>query len=243
MDNANTVGLYGKIPALRDWVNVDLPEQFILGLDQWLQQSLVSSQQALGSRWLEHYLGSPVWRFALSSGVLGNQVWAGVMIPSVDKDGRYYPFIIAQPFFGAALPTVVWVQHQQWFEQLEQVALLALQEGVGRQQLQTQLTALVLPESQGGMAQWNPGRPLVMELGSAQQHHIECYPMLLHDLLQQRLSCYSLWRSAGNHQISPVQLVTAYLPSPQCYTSLIAGDWQSHGWSQPFPVASPLAFV
>ena len=245
MTSAISPGFYGRIPAVRGPVNINLPEQVSRGLGHWLQQCLSYDQPRLGQRWLPLYLACPPWRFMLSGGVLGPKVWAGVMIPSVDKEGHYYPFVVAHPLSDTAVPTLFWVKQPGWFNQLEQLALLALEDGVDLEQLQVRGAMLEVPDfdSFSSQSQWSPGKPLVMELASTQQNPLECYPLLLHDLLQQRLTCYSLWASAGNDQISPAQLVTAYLPSPRCYTSLIAGDWQVSGWSQPFPVAPPLAIV
>lgn len=43
---------------------------------------------------MNHYLTSPVWRFAIAPGVLGPEGLGGVMMPSVDRVGRYFPLII-----------------------------------------------------------------------------------------------------------------------------------------------------
>jgi type VI secretion system protein ImpM len=43
------------------------------------------------------YLTFPVWRFLLPVGVLGSTAWTGVLMPSVDRVGRYFPLTLATP--------------------------------------------------------------------------------------------------------------------------------------------------
>lgn len=90
-------GFYGKLPALGDFVSRRLPRQFIEPWDQWLQSAIAASREQLGSDWLDVYLTSPIWRFGLGAGVCGTGAWAGVLMPSVDKVGRYYPLTLAVP--------------------------------------------------------------------------------------------------------------------------------------------------
>lgn len=245
MENGNSVGLYGKIPALGDFVSRNLPMQFTTGWDQWMQGCLLASQQHLGGAWLEAYLTSPVWRFALSAGVLGASGWAGVMIPSVDKVGRYYPFILSQAYAAETPATLLMVENEDWFIALEQAALLALQDGMMLEHIEA--AAAKIPELNltkvSQREPWQMGKPVALTLQSSAQNPLNAYPSLLHELLQQRLSCYSLWWSAGSEQVNPAQLITGYLPTPQCYTSFLAGEWQQWGWSDPFATVSPLAFL
>src|SRR5262249_23675819 len=58
--------------------------------DGWLQECIAASRTALGARWLDLYLTSPVWRFACAPGVFGPEPVAGLMVPSVDRVGRYF---------------------------------------------------------------------------------------------------------------------------------------------------------
>jgi len=239
--HSKTVGMHGKIPAQGDFVSRDLPLQFTTGWDQWMQQCLLASQHTLGTQWLDAYLASPVWRFAMTAGVLGDQTWAGVMIPSVDRSGRYYPLMLASAC-GMALPTQIMAQAGPWFIELEQTALGALDAGVTLPVVEAQLSQLPamalkpVPSSQEKPVHgsWEIGRPLALPLQQAQQNPLNAYPVLLHELLQQRLSCYSLWWSSGSSRLAPAQLIAGYLPSAQCYTSFLAGDWNANGWSTPF---------
>ncbi|MEJ0046406.1 MAG: type VI secretion system-associated protein TagF [Rhodospirillales bacterium] len=55
------------------------------------------SRAELGDAWLAAWLAAPVWHFGLGPGFLGDgQAW-GVLIPSVDRVGRHFPFTIVGP--------------------------------------------------------------------------------------------------------------------------------------------------
>jgi type VI secretion system protein ImpM len=94
-------GWYGKIPALGDFASRRLPNEFTQRWDTWLARAIETSQASLGSAWLDTYLSGPLWRFALSPGVIDARWWFGVLMPSVDRVGRYFPLTVAT---ASALP-------------------------------------------------------------------------------------------------------------------------------------------
>ena len=109
-------GWHGKLPALGDFASRRLGPEFIEPWDGWLAAGLHALRSAGDGDWLQHYLASPSWRFLLQPGVLpggragvgadaapGAQAWAGVLMPSVDRVGRYFPLTLAQPLGSAAL--------------------------------------------------------------------------------------------------------------------------------------------
>src|SRR3954468_2213067 len=88
-------GFYGKIPSEGDFVSRRLPWEFTSVWDDWLQQGMQASREALGERWLALYLSAPIWRFQVGAGVCGPQGWRGLFFPSVDRVGRYFPLTLA----------------------------------------------------------------------------------------------------------------------------------------------------
>jgi type VI secretion system protein ImpM len=88
------VGFYGKLPCRGDFLQRRVPADFVDAWDPWLQQSLHESQQVLQDAWLDTYLTGPVWRFALAAGVCGEGAYAGILVPSVDRVGRYFPLTV-----------------------------------------------------------------------------------------------------------------------------------------------------
>jgi type VI secretion system ImpM family protein len=84
-------GWFGKIPALGDFVARRLRPDFIEAWDHWLCTEMVAARKTLGSDWSPLYLSAPIWRFALTPGVLGACHWYGVLTPSMDRVGRHFP--------------------------------------------------------------------------------------------------------------------------------------------------------
>ncbi|WP_244818026.1 type VI secretion system-associated protein TagF [Caballeronia sp. Lep1P3] len=93
-------GCFGKLRSNGDFVTRRLPASFVVPWDAMLQAGLVASRDALGSAWLDAYLTAPVWCFALAGDVIGSGAWAGVLMPSVDAAGRYFPLTIVAPVGG-----------------------------------------------------------------------------------------------------------------------------------------------
>ena len=119
----DATGFFGKLPSHGDFVARRLPAGFTGPWDAWLQAGMADSRAQLGKVWLPLYLNSPIWRFAVGAGVCGPQAWGGVLMPSVDRVGRYFPFTIAAGLDGYHVPDPA------WYASLEALALPALSEG------------------------------------------------------------------------------------------------------------------
>ncbi|MBK9616671.1 MAG: type VI secretion system-associated protein TagF, partial [Uliginosibacterium sp.] len=89
-------GCYGKLPGLGDFLSRRLDPGFVAAWDRWLQAGLQDSRAHLGQQWSECYLNAPIWRFALAPGLCGERAMLGILMPSVDSVGRYFPFSILQ---------------------------------------------------------------------------------------------------------------------------------------------------
>ena len=148
---ASPPGWHGKLPALGDFASRRLDASFIEPWDGWLATGLLALKQARPEGWLADYLGSPSWRFLLLPGVLpgaaGAQSWAGVLMPSVDRVGRYYPLTIAQAFDAlpadAAGVEALWT----WLLKLDEAAADALHEDWSIDTLETELARLIAPQA------------------------------------------------------------------------------------------------
>lgn len=89
-------GWYGKLSMLGDFASRRFDADWVRSCDEWLSQGVRSGQQALGTQWTAAYLAAPVWRFAWAPGAVDRHWWFGVLMPSCDNVGRYYPLLIAQ---------------------------------------------------------------------------------------------------------------------------------------------------
>jgi type VI secretion system protein ImpM len=138
-------GWYGKIASLGDFASRRLPPGFIAVWDAWLQQVISVSRSQLGDSWLDAYLTCPVWRFLLQPGVYGESLWAGVLMPSVDRVGRYFPLTVVSEL--SALPTTERELRSLclWLEQIETLALSTLDTTCSPQRFDDQILATPLP--------------------------------------------------------------------------------------------------
>lgn len=87
-------GWFGKLPGMGDFAHRRLPEPFRAVWDQWLQRGMARLRDRHAD-WTERYLEAPIWCFALGRQVAGERGWIGVLMPSVDGVGRYFPFALA----------------------------------------------------------------------------------------------------------------------------------------------------
>ena len=142
-------GWYGKLPALGDFASRRLAPEWIAPWDRWLATGLHQLREAAPEAWLENYLASPAWRFALLPGAMperaGDGLRVGVLVPSVDRVGRYFPLVVVseplpRPGDGARV-AALW----HWAGQLEDIAVQALQDDWTADTLDAALAAAPLP--------------------------------------------------------------------------------------------------
>jgi type VI secretion system protein ImpM len=140
-------GFFGKVPSHGDFVSRRLPADFVAPWDAWLQAGLADSRVRLGDGWLPIYLNSPIWRFALGAGVCGPQAWAGVMMPSVDRVGRYFPLTLVHVVSADGRTAPCWpVAGAHWYHRLETLALSCLDAGFLLARFDTALARMAAPD-------------------------------------------------------------------------------------------------
>ena len=131
-------GWYGKLPALGDFASRRLPPLFVEPWDRWLANGLASWRQS-DDTWLEAFLAAPIWRFALGAGVPFEQSpgYAGVLMPSVDRVGRYFPLTVVRPRgpSEAQAPAA-------WLQALEGLAVAALTDDWNAERFDAELGGL-----------------------------------------------------------------------------------------------------
>lgn len=142
-------GWHGKLPSLGDFASRRLEPDFIALWDGWLAAGLAGLQQQAPSDWLQHYLACPAWRFVLMPGLLpapfGDRAWAGVLMPSVDRIGRYFPLTLIAPLDEVPpgddeLRTLL-----SWLHDLDDLAADALQDDWTIDRLEAELALCQRP--------------------------------------------------------------------------------------------------
>lgn len=233
--SAGVAGFFGKLPIRGDFITRYLPRSFLDPWDAWLQQAIAHSRQQLRERWLDCYLTSPIWRFALSPGACGPAAFVGALIPSMDRVGRYYPLVIAAPLAGSPQLLALLENGQDWFRTAEQTALRALEEEWELEEFATRVAQLGLPQAPPEM-----DTPAVPDTSCTAWYcplvddpqAPESWPNLAEHLLRQGFPQYSLWWSQGSEQIAPCLLICRGLPPAGGFAALLAGDWTQHGWGE-----------
>ncbi len=154
---AARIGLFGKLPARGDFVRAGLPGSFVAPWDDWLSGVVAASRDRMGKDWLAAWLEAPVWRFALPPGLCGPDAVLGVMLPSVDRVGRYFPLTLAAVLSGGRVAT-----SEAWLDAAEAQGRAALEDDATPEQIMHALPppALVAePPVAGGW--WTAGGPRV----------------------------------------------------------------------------------
>ena len=160
MPGAVIVGFYGKLPSRGDFVRSGLPRDFTDRWDDWLQSVMAGSRSLMGDAWLPAFLEAPVWRFTLPLGLCGGRAALGVMLPSVDKAGRYFPLT-----FAALLPDDDAVEAgDAWLDCCEAAGRAALEQDASPGQIAEMLGSPKLAGTKTGQADsvwWSQGSPHV----------------------------------------------------------------------------------
>src|SRR5262245_50696305 len=127
-ERAVDVGLFGKLPSHGDFLRRRVSDQFIDAWDAWLRQGLSKSQAALGERWVDVYLTSPAWRFVAAPGACGPTAIIGLIVPSVDRVGRFFPLTLVAELPDDVSPIAASSASAPFFEAAERLLIDTLAE-------------------------------------------------------------------------------------------------------------------
>ena len=215
-------GFYGKLPAHGDFIQRNLPLDFIEPWDEWLQQSICASKQALQDKWLDTYLTSPIWHFLLSPQLINEQAWLGILVPSVDSVGRYFPFTLAHPLPIGSLVLPAFYGHAEWFKAMENLMLSALEDRLTAEFVDEKLESLVLLPRPKSVEQSDSGDWLYNVPGD---NYLPSAAALLGELLSGKHETFSIWRSSGSPKVPASTRVALNLPDKDQCISMMDGCW------------------
>ncbi len=243
-----TVGFFGKLPSHGDFIERRVAGAFRDLWDEWMQRCMVESQQELAGRWLDCYLTSPIWRFYLCDGVAGPASYAGILLPSVDRVGRYFPLTVVVELPGGIAAAGLAHAARSWFEQIEQLCADALQDpdfdfGVFDAALAASADNLTgvdnlpaAPVFPGTSSQWHWPTASVDGFATALSG-----PLM--SLAQGALRPMTMWWTAGSELVEPCVLLNRALPRPDSFAALLAGTWNDGRWDGEVSPAAPSATV
>jgi type VI secretion system protein ImpM len=242
---AHGPGFYGKLPSRGDFVSRRLPQPFVAHWDAWLQQGLAASQVALGQRWLDVYLTSPIWRFAVASRVCGDAAYCGVLVPSVDRVGRYFPLTAAIALPPGTAPGA-FVALERWYSEVEELLLATLaDDSLDLESFDARLAALSAPAAPAAPAALtetagfafagveNALAPAPVATWHYALATIAEAPTVLLAPLSAALDGlmgHSVWWTQGSERVGPCALFASGLPEQRAFVALLDGAFEAHGW-------------
>jgi type VI secretion system protein ImpM len=223
-------GLYGKLPAKRDFVAISAPREFLDVWEPWLQSGVSASKLQLGPNWKQAYLRAPIWRFWLGADLCGFTV-AGAFMPSVDGIGRYFPLTVLAAADGSgAIPPPETDPQYGWFERIEAFLLRALDEGSGFDAFTNELAELPPPSVEKAVA---PAQGIARISPDAIVALTETTPLpealaLAREMVGARAyALTSFWWTVGGEGIRPVVIVSAKMPDAQIFVQMLTGVFGS----------------
>lgn len=221
-------GFFGKLPARGDFVGRRLDHGFRSGFDAWLGRSIAASQRGLGAAWLPAYLNAPIWRFVLGPGSCGAPPAVGVVMPSVDRVGRYFPLVLAVQLPDCRSPGRLFRTAAPWFERAEEVVLTSLDDEFDLDAFDREVGGLGLPEYQAGEA--GGDRAMRLAFGG---DLADTYARILDQVLLGGDVPFSLWWTTGSDRVRASVLMVSGMPAPGSFAAFLDGQWASWGWEPP----------
>ncbi|ALC17978.1 type VI secretion system protein [Desulfuromonas soudanensis] len=87
------LGCFGKMPIHSEFIRHNVKSREAVALDAWIQEGIGFIIRKHGSSWPETYRTFPGCHFVMVGGEEERTV-IGTLIPSQDRSGRHYPFIL-----------------------------------------------------------------------------------------------------------------------------------------------------
>jgi type VI secretion system protein ImpM len=238
------VGFYGKLPCRGDFLQRRAPQDFVDAWDAWLQECIHESRQRLQDAWLNTYLTGPIWRFVLAPGACGEGAYAGILVPSVDRVGRYFPLTVIAQLMADDCPLEIACGSAGWFESAERLVLDALeaealdfdtfdaQIALSREQLNLTrvndaarvLRLVQACEFPAGATRWQLPLVAVDGLQSAVN-------ALAYREMARAIQPLAIWWTQGSDVLGPSWLSTRGLPEARTFVAMLTGDWSSADWT------------
>jgi type VI secretion system protein ImpM len=235
------VGLFGKLPSHGDFLRRRASNAFVDAWDAWLRECLPVSREVLGERWLDLYLTCPAWRFVCAAGTCGPAPVIGLMVPSVDRVGRYFPLTVVASLPPDVNPVAATRASAAFFDRAERLIIETLaMEDIDFDRFDEEIVEL-------GEALESVFPPRVVldaaarsilddgsQLWQIPMSSTTDLPQVFEQLLSQRLSSLyeplMLWWTEGSSAVEPSCLIAKGLPNPQTFVALLDGGWARSRW-------------
>lgn len=232
-------GWYGKIPGTGDFITRRMPTAFSESWDRWLQSAIAGSRERLGGRWRDTYLSMPIWRFVLSPGMLTPNAWAGIMVPSVDAVGRYFPLAVASALPSASLSIVgTLMAAESWFDDIETIALSAIAPGADSAAIDSAISQrpfraewLRYPEGHDDTVPIRGAKPQMLWVPLSARNGLPPAQEVF-DLAARLAEPTAAWLAEESELFGRCMLLCESLPPAEQYCAMMDGRWVERGWGR-----------
>jgi type VI secretion system protein ImpM len=223
-------GLYGKLPAKRDFIAIGAPREFLNVWEPWLQGGLSASRVQLAQGWQDAFLTSPIWRFWLGAGLCGTTIM-GAFMPSLDGVGRYFPLtLFACADEGAAIAPPEFDTQDKWFAAIEEFLMSTLEQDIQFEAIKQTLDQLEppaqrpTPASEGSLHVHSDGSVVVP---AAERPFSELFGVIRTTDHANLYSVSSFWWTAGGEGYQPVAMGVKGMPDPFLYAGMLTGQFDT----------------
>jgi len=231
------LGYTGKVPHRGDFVRHNVPTLLHRVWNDWLAATLATMVDTLDD-WPAGYDAAPVWRFALSPDIAGEDARAGVLIASRDGVGRRFPFALLATLPPDATALDPFAPGAKALDALETLARRAVDDARAFDTLAETLESL-----QGSLVdatptgEWPPFRagavaeeaePAVFCEDATLLADRDGACRLLDAGLRQSTGPYSVWQRRERAPGEGRLLVTGGMPSGPTAPVLFGADWPAH---------------
>jgi type VI secretion system protein ImpM len=228
-------GLFGKLPAKRDFIALYTPRAFLNAWEAWMQAGMSASREMLAGSWKDAFLTAPIWRFWLGADVCGSTV-LGAFMPSLDGLGRYYPLtLFACADDGTAIPPPDIDSHDDWFAAGEELLLSALGQHAAFETLSSGLDSLKPPAVAVTRSSGEGTRAPIDGIAAGEANG-RCFPDLFASLRAANAAAVSsaatFWWTIGGREFPSQALCCRRMPDPFLFASMLTGGFESASTGQ-----------
>lgn len=153
---ARNIVWFGKLPCVGDFCSHNMSACLLSALDDWLSTAMQSGLDSHGSEWTRAYFETPMHGFLWGRNTLpslGESLVVGVIMPSVDKAGRAFPFVLLEQLDSGVGDDFPCAALEHWFSHAHALCAEALNEEWPLEKLNQTLTEL--PEISAGLGLGN----------------------------------------------------------------------------------------
>jgi type VI secretion system protein ImpM len=181
----------------------------------------------------------PIWRFVLSPGMLTPNAWAGIMAPSVDAVGRYFPLAVASALPSTSLDIVgTLVAAESWFDEIEAIALSAIAPAADSQAIDAAIVQkpfcnewLRFPQGHDDTVPIRSAKPQMLwvplgpRTGQPPAHEVI-------ELASRLAEPTAAWLAEESEMFGRCLLLCEALPPAEQYCAMMDGRWVERGWGR-----------